>query len=85
MLLHRIIYNFIYILVEPDKRTIRSCGALETTHLNKCFTRSGYGGTQIVCSCTDKDGCNGATGFKESIILTLTLLLLVAAFKKLVR
>ncbi|KAK7868941.1 hypothetical protein R5R35_002577 [Gryllus longicercus] len=44
---------------KPEQRVIRSCGWENSTYLNRCYQRSGFGGRQEVCSCTT-DNCNGA-------------------------
>ncbi|XP_053610877.1 UPAR/Ly6 domain-containing protein crok-like [Plodia interpunctella] len=44
----------------PDSRVIRGCGWDETSYKGRCYQRSGFGGRQEVCSCTE-DGCNSST------------------------
>lgn len=68
--------------VSADKRTIRSCGYLDYAYENKCLTRSGYGGTQIVCSCSG-DGCNSSTSLTATTILVSALVLMRLLTKKL--
>ncbi|XP_034475229.1 uncharacterized protein LOC117782275 [Drosophila innubila] len=43
----------------PDSRVIRTCGFQNQTSTNYCYSRAGFGGRQVVCSC-DTDNCNGA-------------------------
>lgn len=44
----------------PDSRVIRTCGFQNQTSTNYCYSRAGFGGRQVVCSC-DTDNCNGAS------------------------
>lgn len=44
---------------KPEQRVIRSCGWDNSSYVNRCYQRSGFGGRQDVCSCTD-DYCNSA-------------------------
>jgi hypothetical protein len=53
--------------VPADTRIIRSCGFVDNngTYSNRCYQRSGFGGRQEVCACTE-DHCNGATTMKAT-------------------
>jgi len=66
--------------LKPDWRVVRSCGWDSSTHLNKCYQRSGFGGRQEVCSCTT-DLCNaavpGAPTATSIVAITATAFFLV--------
>ncbi|XP_059054873.1 uncharacterized protein LOC131848930 [Achroia grisella] len=54
----------------PSSRVIRSCGWDETKYKGTCYHRSGYGGRQEVCSCTE-DFCNSSEKTKARLYLLL--------------
>ncbi|XP_055387256.1 uncharacterized protein LOC129615877 [Condylostylus longicornis] len=58
----------------PDSRTIRSCGFVNTTRVNTCYNRAGFGGRQVVCAC-DTDECNSANNYKISLYTLFASLL----------
>lgn len=51
----------------PDTRVIRTCGFLNQTSYNYCYSRAGFGGRQVVCSC-DQDRCNGSGALNTSFL-----------------
>lgn len=68
------------IAVPPDSRVIRTCGFQNQTSTNYCYSRAGFGGRQVVCSC-DTDNCNGAAALSgvSGLGLLATVGLLVGA------
>ncbi|KAL5273444.1 hypothetical protein ACFFRR_000273 [Megaselia abdita] len=62
--------------LQPDSRIIRKCGFEHENRTDYCYTRSGDGGRQIVCTC-DQDKCNGGEGL-YSTHLTAVLATLFA-------
>lgn len=69
-------YIIIVLTVPPDSRIIRACGWDDSTYKDKCYQRSGFGGRQEVCACSDKDNCNGSQSLlSASLIILLTTLL----------
>lgn len=52
-----------FYLVLADTRIIRGCGWDDSNHKNKCYSRSGFGGRQEVCACSE-DNCNGAMSLR---------------------
>ncbi|XP_005179168.1 uncharacterized protein LOC101888115 [Musca domestica] len=63
----------------PDSRVIRTCGFQNQTSYNSCYTRAGFGGRQVVCSCTE-DNCNTAAGLGVSSLAMATSLFFALAF-----
>ncbi|XP_074035046.1 uncharacterized protein [Leptinotarsa decemlineata] len=61
--------------LQPDTRVIRTCGYDDSSYVNRCYQRSGFGGRQEVCTC-QADDCNGSTTIMASISLVITLMLL---------
>ncbi|XP_024083767.1 uncharacterized protein LOC106665008 [Cimex lectularius] len=57
----------------PDSRVIRSCGWDDSSYLNACYQRSGFGGRQEVCSCTT-NLCNSATAAGVAMLFVTSLL-----------
>ncbi|XP_077290886.1 uncharacterized protein LOC143914507 [Arctopsyche grandis] len=45
--------------METNTRVIRGCGWVDSNYTGRCYTRSGYGGRQVVCSCKG-DNCNSS-------------------------
>lgn len=60
-----------------DKRVIRSCGWDDSTHKNRCYQRSGFGGRQEVCAC-ETDACNTANGLWSPLTAAVTLTVVFA-------
>lgn len=61
-----------------DTRIIRGCGWDDSTYKNKCYQRSGFGGRQEVCACSD-DNCNGSTTLKTSAVaIGLSVVMFIA-------
>ena len=48
---------------------IRTCGSDDSEYKDKCYRRSGFGGDQQVCACSNLDNCNAADTLKSSIII----------------
>ncbi|XP_077290887.1 uncharacterized protein LOC143914508 [Arctopsyche grandis] len=64
----------------PDSRVIRGCGWDESNYKGRCYQRSGFGGRQEVCSCTD-DYCNSAPKSLPTLtVLAVSGLSLLSAF-----
>ncbi|KAG5895233.1 hypothetical protein JTB14_003450 [Gonioctena quinquepunctata] len=61
--------------LKPESRVIRKCGFEDTAYVGRCYQRSGFGGRQEVCTCTDEN-CNGSSTIFASISLVITLILL---------
>jgi hypothetical protein len=53
----------------PEVRVIRSCGWDESSYVDKCYQRSGFGGRQEVCSCKT-EFCNDSVAVSASLTLT---------------
>lgn len=64
--------------VPPDSRVIRTCGYQNQTSTNYCYSRAGFGGRQVVCSC-DTDTCNGAGALGASTAAMVAVGLLLGA------
>ncbi|CAH1975306.1 unnamed protein product [Acanthoscelides obtectus] len=56
--------------LQPDSRIIRTCGYEDHQYANRCYSKSGFGGRQEVCSC-QTDSCNGSTAILASLALVL--------------
>ncbi|KAL3274101.1 hypothetical protein HHI36_015517 [Cryptolaemus montrouzieri] len=65
--------------LKPDSRIIRTCGWDKSSHHNKCYHRSGFGGRQEVCAC-EGDGCNGSSSIYTSFTLIGSLLMLLKMY-----
>lgn len=67
--------DFLYILVKPDTRIIRSCGWDDSSYFQNCYQRSGFGGRQEVCTCAT-DFCNGASISSVAAVLVTSIVFL---------
>nr|CAH0112478.1 unnamed protein product [Daphnia galeata] len=61
--------------VDPNARVIRECGQ-EDPSTNTCYSKTGFGGRQFVCSC-DHDGCNAGANI-QMVVSTLFSFAVVA-------
>ncbi|KAL4714886.1 hypothetical protein ACJJTC_012558 [Scirpophaga incertulas] len=61
----------------PASRVIRACGWDDTKYKGSCYRRSGFGGGQEVCSCTE-DLCNGSPETQTELA---TLIFTIVSFR----